>query len=754
MAVAEELAAEVDAFLRVTLPPEWVAAIDAGDLDALSRIRREADADEIWRQVAAQGYVVPTWPEEYGGLGLEPKQGAAIAKGLGRFRLPRFNNPVGVDLVGPAILAWGTDEQKERFLPRIARYEDIWCQLFSEPGSGSDLAGLACRAVRDGDTWVVRGQKVWTSLGDIAAHGILLARTDPDAPKHRGITAFLLPMDAPGVTVRPLRQLTGDAEFCEVFLDDVEVDDALRLGPEGDGWRVAISVLMNERQSFPAGDSALPGTVTGRSVDGPHPAPRPGRRSRPAAPAGAGLHRGPAGLHDQAAGRRPAAGGAAARPGGIGLEALLQRAHPAAPGPGRRPRGPGGAGVARGRPVAAEHGVVVPPGPVEDHRRWHLGGAAQHPGRAHPRPAQGARGGPRGAVVGGAALGMTTPDDPASLLDIARRRTERDASTPFLLTLDGPDVRTLTYGEVLDRATALAGALADAGVGPGDRVGCYLSNSPSWVVASLAIWMNGAGVAAAGTLLPGAEATALFELADVRAVVALDDAPDLAWRSEVLRIDEGGIGSRGPAGTAPEPRLPDGDDEAVAIFTSGTTGQPKGITHTHADLVASARRVAAGYARTSDYRPDPAPAHLPPGTLFNPFGHLAGYSRLAFRMWIGRPLVILPRFTVAAAKAVFEQFDLDTLQLTPTMIHMLATAEEDLDLGTVKYVTSGTAPLSIATRERFETRFEIPVMQAYGMTEVGAVAQERMDDVLAGRRGPGSVGRLAAGVDVTDPTPR
>ena len=330
--------------------------------------------------------------------------------------------------------------------------------------------------------------------------------------------------------------------------------------------------------------------------------------------------------------------------------------------------------------------------------------------------------------------------DPSSLLDIARRRAEHDPSTPFLLTVDGADVHTLTYGEALDRAGALAGALPE--LGPGDRVGCYLSNSPSWVVASLAVWLRGAGVAAAGTLMPGTEATSLFELADVRAVIALDDAP---WEGDALRVDEAGVGAAGPP---PEVRLPDAEAEAVAIFTSGTTGKPKGITHSHADLVASGRRVAAGYARTSDYRPEPAPAHLAPGTLFNPFGHLAGYSRLAFRMWIGRPLLIVPRFTVAAAKAVLERFDLDTLQLTPTMIHMLATADEPIELGTVKYVTSGTAPLSIATRERFEERFGVPVMQAYGMSEVGAVAQERMDDVKAGRRGPGSVGRLAAGVEV------
>jgi alkylation response protein AidB-like acyl-CoA dehydrogenase len=264
----DALGAEVEGVLRDLLPTGWVAAIDAGDLDALSVVRRESDPDEVWRAVAAHGYAVPTWPREYGGLGLPPKAATVIARTFGRFRLPRFNNPVGVDLVGPAILNWGTDEQKQRFVPAIASYEEIWCQLFSEPGSGSDLAGLATRATRDGDSWVVRGQKVWTSLGDIAAFGILLARSDPDVPKHQGITAFLLPMDIEGVTVRPLRQLTGDAEFCEVFLDDARIDDSMRLGPVDEGWRVALSVLMNERQSISGGDESLPGTVTGRSVEG------------------------------------------------------------------------------------------------------------------------------------------------------------------------------------------------------------------------------------------------------------------------------------------------------------------------------------------------------------------------------------------------------------------------------------------------------------------------------------------------------
>jgi alkylation response protein AidB-like acyl-CoA dehydrogenase len=262
----DDLVAEVEAFLRAELPAGWVAAVDANDPEALVAARRQVDPDELWATISARGYVVPTWPAEYGGLGLTPNAASAIAKTLGRYRMPRFNNPVGVDLVGPAILRWGTDEQKQRFVRPIAGYQDIWCQLFSEPGSGSDLAGLSTRARRDGDTWVVRGQKVWTSLGDIASYGILLARTEPGVPKHRGITAFLLPMHQDGVTVRPLRQITGDAEFSEVFLDDTCIDDSLRLGPVDDGWRVALSVLTGERQAIAGGGASMPGTVAGRSV--------------------------------------------------------------------------------------------------------------------------------------------------------------------------------------------------------------------------------------------------------------------------------------------------------------------------------------------------------------------------------------------------------------------------------------------------------------------------------------------------------
>jgi long-chain acyl-CoA synthetase len=345
---------------------------------------------------------------------------------------------------------------------------------------------------------------------------------------------------------------------------------------------------------------------------------------------------------------------------------------------------------------------------------------------------------------------------PQSVPEMALRRVRTDHSAPFVVTIDEHepyDVNALSYGQVLSRATVLLDALREAGVEPGDRVGCYLVNQPCWVVASFAVWFAGAGVAAVGTLLPGTEATRLFELAEVKVVVALEGAPELPDEFTVITVDDEGLilGADDPGETRWEGAdlpLPDVDTLAVAIFTSGTTGRPKGITHSHADLLAEGAGIAAGYARNADYRPEIAPPHLPPGIIFNPFGHMTGYARLSFRLWIGRPQLLIPKFTVPAVKALVSRYQVDSLQLTPAMIHALANTDEEIDLSSVKFATSGTAPLSTANRERFEERYGVPIMQAYGNTEVGAVATERLDDVLAGRRGPGSVGRLSKGVEV------
>jgi alkylation response protein AidB-like acyl-CoA dehydrogenase len=192
------------------------------------------------------------YPEGCGGLGAPPEQQRLVDQRLADAGAPDpfAGNPIGIGMVGPTIVHHGTEAQRDRHLRRLWSGDDVWCQLFSEPGAGSDLAGLATRAVPDGDGWVVDGQKVWTSLADRARYALLLARTDVDAPKNRGITAFLLDMRTPGIEVRPLRQMTGDAEFSEVFLAGVRLPADARLGPEGRGWQVAMTTLMNERASI------------------------------------------------------------------------------------------------------------------------------------------------------------------------------------------------------------------------------------------------------------------------------------------------------------------------------------------------------------------------------------------------------------------------------------------------------------------------------------------------------------------------
>jgi len=192
------------------------------------------------------------FPDGAGGLGLNPRLQRHINERLFAAGAPNpmYRNPIGYGMCGPTVVMWGSDDQKQRYLRPMFTGEEIWCQLFSEPGSGSDFAGLSARGVRDGEEWVVNGQKVWTTLAHLSRWGLLVVRTDPDAVKHAGLTAFVVDMEAPGVEVRPLRQMTGEAEFNEVYFTDTKIPDAELLGQPGDGWRVSLTTLMNERVSI------------------------------------------------------------------------------------------------------------------------------------------------------------------------------------------------------------------------------------------------------------------------------------------------------------------------------------------------------------------------------------------------------------------------------------------------------------------------------------------------------------------------
>ena len=201
------------------------------------------------RQLAEAGYVVPHWPEPWG-RGADPVGQLVIDDELRRAGVHRPVNPIGIGWAGPTLLYAGTPEQKERWLWPMLSGEEFWCQLFSEPGAGSDLAALSTRAVRDGDDWVVSGQKVWTSFAHVAKWGILLARTDPAAPKHRGISYFICPMDAAGLEIRPLIDMTGEHAFNEVFFDEVRIPGDHLVGEVDGGWELAKVTLGNERVSL------------------------------------------------------------------------------------------------------------------------------------------------------------------------------------------------------------------------------------------------------------------------------------------------------------------------------------------------------------------------------------------------------------------------------------------------------------------------------------------------------------------------
>jgi alkylation response protein AidB-like acyl-CoA dehydrogenase len=210
--------------------------------------RPPADQHREWsKQLYDGGWVGLTWPTEYGGRGLSPTYQAIYLEELARANAPEHLAVIGLNMAGPTILAWGSDEQKKRLLPPLLAADEVWCQGFSEPESGSDLAAARTRAVADGDSWIVNGQKVWSSYAHLADWCILVVRTDPDVDKHAGLSFLLVDMHLPGVEVRPLRQITGDAEFNEIFFTDVRVPIDSMLGEPGDGWQVAMTTLLHER---------------------------------------------------------------------------------------------------------------------------------------------------------------------------------------------------------------------------------------------------------------------------------------------------------------------------------------------------------------------------------------------------------------------------------------------------------------------------------------------------------------------------
>jgi len=257
-------------WLDRNLPRAWREAADAGGIVALRTVRPRPAYEAWYPTFADSGMAVAMWPRAYGGLGINGTLARAIEDVLAPYHLGRLNI-LGINLAGTTLLEWGTEEQRARFLPPIVRNEQKWCQLFSEPGAGSDLPSLACRAEpdpADPTTWRVTGQKVWSTWAHEADMGMLLARTSPHLPKREGITYFAIDLHQPGVEVRALRQINGDVEFNEVFLDGATLPDADRIGPVDGGWKVARTTLSGERQMISgAGSGAGVDNLGGRSIE-------------------------------------------------------------------------------------------------------------------------------------------------------------------------------------------------------------------------------------------------------------------------------------------------------------------------------------------------------------------------------------------------------------------------------------------------------------------------------------------------------
>ena len=227
--------------------------------DAIEDEQQIIAARRAWQGKLAEGGLAGvTWPKEYGGQGLGPIEQVICNQEIARAKVPGILDAIGVGMLGPTIIAHGTEEQKARHLGPMLHGDEVWCQLFSEPAAGSDLAAVQTRARQQDDgSWRLSGQKVWTTNAQFASYGLLLARTDPDVPKHKGLTMFVVPIDAPGVTVRGLRQISGEAEFNEVFFDDVAVEESAVVGGVGNGWGTGLTTLMFERVTIGLGSEGL-----------------------------------------------------------------------------------------------------------------------------------------------------------------------------------------------------------------------------------------------------------------------------------------------------------------------------------------------------------------------------------------------------------------------------------------------------------------------------------------------------------------
>lgn len=243
---------EVRAWLEANAKPREAGKARAGRATK-SEAERLERAREWQAKKAAAGYAAITWPTEFGGLGGTSIQSVIYSQEEAQFDVPGGFFEIGLGMCIPTMLAWATDEQKQRYVKPALYGEEIWCQLFSEPSAGSDVAGLRTKCERDGDDWIINGQKVWTSGAHYCDYGIIVTRSDPTVPKHKGLTFFFLDMKSPGIEIRPIKQITGDANFNEVFFTDVRVPDSQRLGAVGEGWKVALTTLMNERLAIGQG---------------------------------------------------------------------------------------------------------------------------------------------------------------------------------------------------------------------------------------------------------------------------------------------------------------------------------------------------------------------------------------------------------------------------------------------------------------------------------------------------------------------